>query len=453
MRAVIYCRISNDRTGAGLGVDRQREDCEELAAQLGWTVVDVLADNDISAYSGKRRPSYEALLDALRDGRANAVLAWHTDRLHRSNVELEEFIDICERHNVAVQTKQAGKIDLSTPTGRMVARIVGAVARHEVEHAKQRVAKAHEQAARDGRAHGRAPFGYALIRDASGHVTDREPEPSEAKLVREAVDRALAGESLYSIRKDWAERGVTTRAGRPWSAQSFREMLLRPTYAGIRVHNGEKAEGDWEPIVTVEEHARLVSLLNSRTRVAHRGTEPKYLLSGIARCGACGSPVWRLKRKAGGAGSYTCTANRCTSRVIERVDELVEEAILRWAERVSSVDDLADPAAAAALAEARELRQRLDEYIDDAVEGKIDRDTLARMEQRILPRIRKLEESAQRETHPRVVELLGPNAREHWGKMDVADRRAVVRSLVSVTINPTRRGKIFDPESVSVDWL
>jgi DNA invertase Pin-like site-specific DNA recombinase len=37
--AAIYCRISRDREGAGLGVQRQEEDCRQLAASLGWTVV------------------------------------------------------------------------------------------------------------------------------------------------------------------------------------------------------------------------------------------------------------------------------------------------------------------------------------------------------------------------------------------------------------------------------
>jgi site-specific DNA recombinase len=51
--AAIYTRISSDRAGAGLGVDRQEDDCRNLAAKLGWEVAIVLEDNDISAYSGR----------------------------------------------------------------------------------------------------------------------------------------------------------------------------------------------------------------------------------------------------------------------------------------------------------------------------------------------------------------------------------------------------------------
>jgi len=58
-RAGLYARISKDREGAGLGVERQRDGCTALAGRLGWDATAVYTDNDISAYSGKRRPGHE----------------------------------------------------------------------------------------------------------------------------------------------------------------------------------------------------------------------------------------------------------------------------------------------------------------------------------------------------------------------------------------------------------
>src|ERR1043165_2339695 len=97
-RAVIYCRISQDRTGAGLGVDRQREDCEALAARNGWNVVGVYVDNGGSgSQKGSKRKRDEAMLSSLDQGAATVVIAWPTDRLHRSPTELEKYIDLSER--------------------------------------------------------------------------------------------------------------------------------------------------------------------------------------------------------------------------------------------------------------------------------------------------------------------------------------------------------------------
>ncbi len=99
-RAVIYVRISRDkRRGSldeGLGVQAQEEQCRELAARTGYRVVRVFCDNDVSAYSGKPRPDYGKMLDLLLASGADVVLCWHTDRLHRSNAELEDYINVVE---------------------------------------------------------------------------------------------------------------------------------------------------------------------------------------------------------------------------------------------------------------------------------------------------------------------------------------------------------------------
>jgi DNA invertase Pin-like site-specific DNA recombinase len=92
----IYARISSDPGGTRLGVERQIEDCEALAGSLGWTVAEVYVDNDVSAYSGRRRPEYERLCDDIKAGVVDGLLVWHPDRLHRSPRELEDFIDLCD---------------------------------------------------------------------------------------------------------------------------------------------------------------------------------------------------------------------------------------------------------------------------------------------------------------------------------------------------------------------
>src|SRR3990170_3046146 len=96
VRAAIYARISSDRDGNQLGVRRQVEDCERLAARQGWEVAERYVDDDVSAYNGRVRPAYRRLLDDLRGGFLDAVVVWHVDRLHRKPKELEEFFDLCE---------------------------------------------------------------------------------------------------------------------------------------------------------------------------------------------------------------------------------------------------------------------------------------------------------------------------------------------------------------------
>lgn len=54
----VYARISQDRSGDELGVTRQLEDCRAEAERRGWTVAEEYVDDDVSAFSGRKRPAY-----------------------------------------------------------------------------------------------------------------------------------------------------------------------------------------------------------------------------------------------------------------------------------------------------------------------------------------------------------------------------------------------------------
>lgn len=292
--AAIYARISRDREGAGLGVDRQEADCRALAERLGWDVAAVFVDNDISAYDRRKvRPEYRAMLDAIRAGEVRAVIAWHPDRLHRRAVELEEFITLAEAHDLQIQTVQAGAYDLSTAAGRMVARMLGAAAQHEVDHGRERVRRAKLEAAKAGKYRGGPrPFGY----EKDG-VTIRE---SEAQIVRDATKAVLAGRTLASIARELREQGATGTNGKPVTYNNLRDMLIRPRNAGIlakglpnrnaSTNNStrtyeEIGPASWPAIVPEEEWRALVALLTDAKRLTAPITERRWIGSGIYRCG------------------------------------------------------------------------------------------------------------------------------------------------------------------------
>jgi len=56
VRAGLYCRISDDRAGGGLGIERQRKTACDWPRSWVGGVIDTYTDNDIGAYSGRRRP-------------------------------------------------------------------------------------------------------------------------------------------------------------------------------------------------------------------------------------------------------------------------------------------------------------------------------------------------------------------------------------------------------------
>lgn len=460
--AAIYCRISRDREGAGLGIDRQEADCRELAERLGWTVTAVHTDNDISAYSGKPRPGYKALLADIESGRVDAVLAWHTDRLHRSPAELEAYITACETRGVPTHCVKAGELDMATASGRMTARITGAVARHEVEHMIERQKAAKLQAARAGKYRGgRRAFGYE-----SDGVT---VAAGEAAAVLDATQRVLHGETLGSIAREWNERGITTSTGAQWTGISLHHVLIRARNAGRVECGGEEiAEAQWPAIVPVDAWRAVRVLLADPARRHPRSADRRWLGSGLFVCGVCGDgTTMRSATTTGGStgpkrATYRCKAGAHLARVAEPVDEFVTAIMLERLGRPDARSLLrrgpgVDTAALSG--EAAALRVRLDElaglFAEGAVTGAQLAEGTARIRQLLTEKEIALATGVEGSPLEGVVDAVDVGAA--WSASSVSRRKAVVGILMTVTLLPAARGRrpggrYFDTDSVRIDW-
>jgi len=465
-RAAIYCRISQDRTGAGLGVERQREDCTALAQRNGWSVADVFTDNDLSAYSGKARPGYLAMLDRIREGDVHAVLAWHEDRLHRSPRELEDYIDVCQPSGVVTQFVQAGELDLTSASGRMTGRIRGAVSRQESEHKSERVKRAQLQAAQAGRWRGGAPpYGWNLGDHGSATLNRRE-----AREIREAAAALLSGASLGSIVADLNRRGVTTSTGRAWNYTSLRQVLTRPRNAGLSVLNGEVLGRTTWPVILAEDIWRSVcAVLANPERRRSTSNRGRWLLSGIAVCGkdGCGLPLRSGTTVSNRAAGTTRTVYRCpagggghVARTARDVDDLVAGVVVElltrpdWSQALVVVP--AETADGKWLAvEAVALRARLGEAADEYAEGNITAAQLAKITGRVQEKLADVEATMSRAARGSALGAFTPgrDPAKVWAGLPLDRRRAVVRELMTVTVLPTgRSGNVFDPASVRIEW-
>src|SRR5688572_18922933 len=252
VRAAVYLRQSLDRDGTGLAVARQRDDCLKLCAERGWEPVEYV-DNDTSASSGKVRPAYARMLADVAAGSLGAVVAWDLDRLHRRPVELEHFIDLADRHRLALATV-GGDADLSTDNGRLFARIKGAVARGEIERKSARQKRANLQRAELGTP---PPGGRRAVGYAPGGRELRDPE---AACIRDGYRLLLAGASLRGIAARWNAAGFTTAVRGPWRPDGVRYTLRNPRNAAILVHRGqEHGPGGWPPIVPEHSYRAAVA--------------------------------------------------------------------------------------------------------------------------------------------------------------------------------------------------
>jgi len=453
MRAVIYLRQSKDQHLTGLAVDRQRVDCEKLAAERGWDVMmPPLVDNDVSASGKVPRPAYEELL-RLVDARAvDVIIAWHIDRLTRRLADLEDIIERCERARVRVGTV-SGDLDLSTDSGRLVGRILASVARGEVERKSARQAAAGRQAANSGRPPARRAFGYV--------PGGMELDPHEAGAVRDAYVRLLAGTSLVALTTRLNAAGHVTTTGRPWERSGVRTMLCNPRNAGIRRYQGQEVgDGTWPAIVPEQTWRAAVALMDDPARKQSvGGNVRKWLGSGLYLCGRCGATM-RVAYRREGARSYVCTRSKHLDRKADSIDANVEL-------NISAL--LADPAVANALcaetpdvAEARDeqlaLSRRLDSIGTDVglgnLTGRQAKIATEVVEARLIA-VRK-EIAAAGSTSALAVVAGSVDPSTSWLTEDPGVRRAVLAKLCDVVILPGRigrtKGDVFDPYSIRIVW-
>lgn len=480
-RAVIYTRISQDRTGAGLGIDRQREDCQALADRNGWQVVETYVDNDLSAYSGKPRPGYRRMLNDLDQGVATIVIAWHTDRLHRSNKELEGYIDLSQRRGVNTHTVQGGIVDLSTSSGRMMARMLGAVATHESEHKAERVARARMQKAKAGEwGGGIRPFGWGVRTGETTTKVDRESGeeievpvldmnkavPEEAAAIEFGHDTILSGGSLNSWVKWLADKGLTTTRGNPIGTQEARDYLLRARNAGIAIYKGEEiGKGAWAKLVPEEKHRAVVAILKDPSRRTTPGSQPRWLGSLIYRCGRPGCTAFAYVTQSGGRRypSYRCQTAHGGGRHAAKLDDYVQDIVIERLSRDDAHDLLLpgpeDIDVAGLQVESEQIRQRMRDLGGLFGTGQIDMVAFTEGTDSARAQLegvtRQLARAAIKDP---LVELVGaPDVRKAWKAMELPKQRAILRELVDVTLMPPRPGRMpdggyFDYEAIDFRW-
>ncbi|ADI07413.1 recombinase [Streptomyces bingchenggensis BCW-1] len=461
-----------------MGIARQEEDCRALCARKGWEVIDVYSDNDVSAYSGAPRPAWQELIDDINQGLVDAVACWHVDRLTRSPRELEDVIDIADRHGLELATV-SGEIDLATPTGRMIARMLGAAARHEAEHKAERQQRQRRQAAEAGKiaGGGKRPFGYEDDR-----ITVRE---SEAEIIREGARRVLAGESLASICRDWKDRGFVTAAGIPWKPSGLRRMLASARVSGRREHTPRSSwkgtrpllgeivsDAMWPGIISHEDSDRLRALLSDpNRRLANSGGSRSYLLSGILRCGkptgepdkTCG---WGMVgRPRSGVPRYVCPnvpgTGACggTATNAEKTDDHIRDMVLAafespvFMQRLREPDDGGNELYEQIRADEEELEGLAEDYGNRMISRKEWMVARAPIQERLERNRNKLAKVSRKAV------LLGfvgsyEDMQSRWEEMNDSQRRAVITAAVrAIHVVPANPRKRWDPDRFVIDWI
>lgn len=476
-QTAIYLRISEDRSGEGLAVERQREDAHRLAELRGWQIVAEYVDNDLSAAGRTKRPGWEALLRSVDNGELDVVIAWAFDRLARNPRDRLRMVETCRKNNVTIALVRGTDMDPRTPSGRLVIGVLGETAQYEIDQKSDRQKRANRQAAEQGRMTG-GPRAFGFLPGGIDH------DPVEAPLLAEAYDRWLAGADLEEL-ADWLNRAtVTTTRGKRWRGSTVRVVLANPRNAGLRAlrpivdedtgrrsmwHDPPVAKAVWSPIVSEETYGAALARLrdparHGATQDRNKGPRPRYLLSGIARCGFPGCGQHMITGIGGNkTRRYHCTTKRHINRRADYIDAFVVQTMLDRLER----DDLSSfllpqrpdaPSLDAVRAEQLVKRERLRELAADYAAGVLDRDQVRVAGALLRERLAELDAVI---ADAGRVDVLAPLLAAEdpamvWDDYPMSTRRVVVDRLMEITVhraNPGRPpGGVYDTSTIKIRW-
>ena len=151
MRAALYARVSTTNHGQDVGM--QTRDLEQFTAARGWNLVDSYLDIGISG-TKDRRPALDRLMADAHKRKFDTVIVWKFDRFARSVSHLLRALETFQALGIHF-VSLSESLDTSTPAGKMVFTVLGAVAELERSLIVERVKAGLRNARSKGRTLGR----------------------------------------------------------------------------------------------------------------------------------------------------------------------------------------------------------------------------------------------------------------------------------------------------------
>lgn len=185
-------------------------------------------------FSGKntKRPSFQEMMEDVRNGLLDAVMVYKLDRISRNVQEFSAMYDVFQKHNVAfVSVKES--FDTSMPMGRTVMYILAAFAQLERENVSERVADSMLALGTSGKwTGGILPTGFVSVRRKSGAkehsflVVDK----NTIGLVKMLYGLILDGYSITKVERYCRDHNIRSRSGHFLSSSQIYNILKNPVY-------------------------------------------------------------------------------------------------------------------------------------------------------------------------------------------------------------------------------
>lgn len=330
--AGIYIRVSTfDQAREGFSLREQEERLKEFCKFKRYNIYKVYQDAGISAKNDKR-PAYQEMIEDVKKGNINVIVALKLDRLTRSVYDIEKLMKFVNDYECDVDC-MADESNTTTSNGRMVMRIMTSVSQNEIEKCSERTKFGMAGAIKNGHIPNRTGLGFK--RKNKKLV----PDPLTKDIIVRIFDLYLEGKSHQAIANIYNKEKVLGKTN--WYDSTIQKILSNELYKGDYV-NGKRTkhptyyENVIEPIVSKEKwkSCQYQKLRNAR----HYERTATYLFTNKLKCSKCGNFLGgHATTKTNGKKYYYYKCNTCKTYFNE-ID--IEKELKAFMLELAKQDDL-----------------------------------------------------------------------------------------------------------------
>lgn len=292
LKYVLYARKSEDDPQKQIrSIGDQIAECRSLAIRLGLHIIEPPLVESKSAKKPNQRPVFSQMLQDIRVGKYDAILAWNPDRLARNMKEGGEIIDMVDE-KVIKDLKFVTHHFSSDPNGKMLLGMAFVLSKQYSDKLSVDVTRGVRLKFGEGRSH-IPKHGYTFDDNGIYH-----PDGKNFDLMREAWEARLQGTSLDEISMRINKKGYSKTvksSGRQiqMNAKILTDIFHDPFYYGIlALKSGQmcdlRAAYKFVPMITEDEYNQVQELSRRRLKPFNTKRHVFYPLKAIIICSFCG---------------------------------------------------------------------------------------------------------------------------------------------------------------------
>ncbi|MCF0125827.1 MAG: recombinase family protein [Clostridia bacterium] len=232
IKAGIYIRVSTeDQAREGFSLEEQRKRLEEVCRYKKLEIYKIYKDAGISAKDMEHRTKFQEMMNDMREGKINCIVAYKLDRVTRSVKDLEALITELDRNNCYIVCDR-DEVDTISANGKFFVRMLTVLSQLEIELVSERTKFGMSGAIKAGHLPGNCPIGYYRDKDKIVKI-----DPNTKDIVKRIFAMYLEGKSYYQISCILDKEKVLYPEHNKWTEAAVRTIINNRIYVGDYVRN------------------------------------------------------------------------------------------------------------------------------------------------------------------------------------------------------------------------